>query len=474
MRSFYLLNFQGFFGHFLSPQLNFSSGFVIGMIIVGLLTVCGCDEDFDSASTNCSSNLQPNSSFSEVKALYQGQLLQIQQDLIIEGYVVSSDRSGNFFSVLYFQDHPTRPTEGFQIEIELRDNHLLFPIGSKVYIKLKGLYLGQSKDVFTLGGTFAAFGTTSVGRLPALKVADHIFVSCDGPVAIVPQLVDIPSLNVALTNTLVRFEQLEIIDEEKDSLFARVREETARTLVDCSSNELQLLNSGFSDFQAEPLPVGNGEITGVLTRENDDYFLTIRSLDDIDFSGNRCEPILTEFTSNHVFFSELADPNNNTGARFLELYNAAEEPLNLNGWSVRRYTNGSIQVSSVLDLTGKHIDGRSTLVISPNAAEFEAVYGFLPDVVAATNSPADSNGDDNFELVDAFGTVIDAFGRVGEDGSGTDHEFEDGKAIRNSEISMANSTFTFSEWTIFNDTGDEGTTNQPQNAPEDFNPGERH
>ena len=69
-------------------------------------------------------------------------------------------------------------------------------------------------------------------------------------------------------------------------------------------------------------------------------------------------------------------------------------------------------------------------MISPNATEFETVYGFAPDLGVSTNSPADSNGDDSLELVDPFGTVIDVFGIVGEDGTGTNHEFEDGKAVR--------------------------------------------
>ncbi len=116
---------------------------------------------------------------------------------------------------------------------------------------------------------------------------------------------------------------------------------------------------------------------------------------------------------------------------------------------------------------------QNTLVISQNAAEFETVYGFNLDLGVGINSPADSNGDDNLELVDPFGTIIDVFGIVGEDGSGTDHGFEDGRAVRNPDVFQANSTFTFSEWMIYNDTGGSGTTNLPQIAPDDFTPGQR-
>jgi len=442
------------------------------LITLFLLNVsCVKNTAFEKISNSCSSNLVANTSFTVLKELYQGELIQIQEDLIIEGYIISSDKAGNFFNVLHFQDSPDNPTEGFQIEVDLRESHLFFEVGSKIFIKLKGLYLGESRGVFKLGGTFAAFGTTSVGRLPALKIPEHLFLSCEPTQTIQPTLTSIDNLNDTMVNTLVKFENLEFLIDDFGKPFADVRAETERNLKDCNGNELILLNSGFSDFQSEILFENNGSITGVLLKDRDNFQLVIRDLDDVNFENKRCADLQT--TSTAIFISELADPNNNTGARFVELYNEANKSLDLNGWTLRRYTNANTEISSVIDLTGVSIGAQSTLVISPNAQEFELIYGFMPDLAVATNSPADSNGDDNLELVDPFATVIDAFGVVGEDGSGTNHEFEDGRAIRNLEITEANSSYAFSEWTIFNDTGNAGTTNLPQNAPEDFNPGLR-
>lgn len=421
----------------------------------------------------CSSDLVANTTYAEVKNLYVDETMQIQQDLIIEGYVISSDKAGNFFSVVHLQDNPVDPTEGFQMEIDVRDSHLFYPVGSKIYIKLKGLYLGKSKGFFKIGGVFTSFGNVSVGRLPAPVVDEHIFVSCDEHVTIQPVLITIDNLQESFTNTLVQFNALEIVEEEVGEVFAIEREETERTLVDCSDNELILLNSGFSDFQSEMLPDGNGTITGVLSRENDTYSLVIRDLDDIDFSQQRCEDIIDEFTSSKVFISELADPDNSSGARFVELYNSGSEPISLKGWALNRYTNANTEISSSIDLSGFSISGESTFVISPNQQEFELVYGFGPDLVVGTNSPADSNGDDNLELIDPFGNVIDVFGVVGEDGTDTNHEFEDGRAVRNSNVNEGNPTYTFGEWTIFNDSGNAGTIDQPQVAPDDFKPGSR-
>lgn len=441
--------------------------------LVILTSACVNDRNFESPENTCTSKLTVTSTYAEVKSLYNYDTIQIQEDLVIEGYVISSDAAGNFFSVLHFQDNSINPTEGFQLEIDVRDTHLFYPEGSKIYIKLKGLYLGQSQDVFKLGGVFTSFGNESVGRLPAAIVDQHIFISCDDVVTIEPQEFFINEIQHIHTNTLVELKDVEILEEELGLPFSIEREETERTLIDCNDNEIVLLNSGFSDFQSEMLPEKNGDVIGVLLRENDEYQLAVRTLEDVDFNNDPCEELIDEFTSSAIFISELADPNNNTGARFVELYNAGNEPLSLKGWQLQRYTNANNELSSSIDLSDILINAESTLVISPDATEFELVYGFAPDVVVGVNSPADSNGDDNLALVDPFGDIVDIFGLIGEDGSGTNHEFEDGRAVRNSNIIEANSTYTFSEWTIYNDSGDSDTINQVQNAPDDFTPGVR-
>ncbi len=446
----------------------------IAVLIVTLMVVaCVKSRDFDSPPIDCAGDWVANTTYAEVKGLYQDQTIQIQQDLIIEGYVISSDEAGNFFSVLYFQDSPTEPTEGFEIEIDVRDSHLFYPVGSKIYIRLKGLYLGKSKDVYKIGGVFTSFGNTSVGRLPASAVSRHIFVACDAIADIVPASIALPDIPKKSTNTLVRLDNVEIVEKDLGQTFAMEREETERTLTDCGDHEIVLLNSGFSDFQPELLPAKNGSITGVLLRENDEYRLAVRSLEDIVFNQERCEELVDEFTSSTFFISEIADPDNDIAARFVELYNSAKEPLPLKGWTLHRYTNANTEISSSIDLSGFTIGGGSTFVISPNAMEFEVVYGFAPDLAVGKNSPADSNGDDNLELVDPFGSIVDAFGVIGEDGTGTNHEFEDGRAQRKANITKGNPTYTLGEWTIYNDTGDSGTVKLPQSAPADFTPGRR-
>ncbi|WP_424003282.1 DUF5689 domain-containing protein [Maribacter sp. IgM3_T14_3] len=444
------------------------------MIIIGIiLSSCVKDKEFDAPDLKCSDTEFTFISISELKNMHNGETIQIQDDLVINGYVISSDKEGNFFNIIHFQDEPNNPSDGMQIELELRDTHLFFSVGQQVIIKLKGLYLGESKGVYKIGGVFTSFGNRSVGRLPKNVVFDHVLVSCNENVGIVPTSVKVSEINESMLNTLVVVTDVEIKQEELGETFAIKEEETLRTLIDCDDNELVMVNSGYADFQAEILPDKMGTATGILTMDNNKFQLIIRSVDDLSFNQERCEDLIDEFTSSSIFISEIADPDNNAGARFVELNNASVESLSLNGWVLERYTNDNSEVSSSIDLSEYIIEANGLLVISPNAEEFKNVYGFDPDISVGTNSPADSNGDDTIVLVDPFGTIIDIFGVIGEDGSNTSHEFEDGKAVRKIEIVSGNPVFTMTEWTIYNDTGDEGTINQPQNAPLDFSPGVR-
>ncbi|WP_437369417.1 DUF5689 domain-containing protein [Maribacter litoralis] len=446
---------------------------ILGIGILLVFMSCVKNRNFDAPEIICSEGEFEVIDISELKNFYKGETVQIQDDLVIKGYVISSDKEGNFFNTIYFQDESSNPSDGMQIELELRDSHLFFNVGQQIIIKLKGLYLGESNGVYKVGGVFTSFGNRSVGRLPKNVVFDHVLLSCKANDGIVPLSTSISELNQTMIGTLVEIGNIEFKEDELGKTFAIEGEETIRTLIDCNDNELSIVNSGYADFQAELLPEKMGTATGILTYNDNEYQLIIRDLNDLDFNEERCEDFIDEFTSTSILISEIADPNNNAGARFIELYNASSDNLSLKGWTLQRYTNDNVEVSSSIDLSELTIEANGLLVISPDAEEFEIVYGFVPDLGVGSNSPADSNGDDNIVLVDPFGKIIDIFGVVGEDGSNTNHEFEDGRALRRPEIVNGNAIFNANEWQIFNDTGEMGTVNEPKNAPMDFTPGER-
>ncbi|RMZ50056.1 T9SS C-terminal target domain-containing protein [Candidatus Marinimicrobia bacterium PRS2] len=179
----------------------------------------------------------------------------------------------------------------------------------------------------------------------------------------------------------------------------------------------------------------------------------------------------TAFTFADVFMTELTDPQNSTDAgRYVELYNNGDSDVDLStGWKIQRWTNANPDPtsSSIKDLTGT-ISAGGFYIICNDADKFNTTYGLTCDQDIGTGGAADSNGDDNMAILDASGVIVDMFGVAGEDGTGTGHEFEDGRAERADGVCGGAETWDVAEWNIDNDSGG-GDGNQY--APEGFDPG---
>ncbi|MBN2018056.1 MAG: lamin tail domain-containing protein [Candidatus Cloacimonetes bacterium] len=173
-----------------------------------------------------------------------------------------------------------------------------------------------------------------------------------------------------------------------------------------------------------------------------------------------------------VFITELADPNNDATARYIELYNSGVSSVDFSegsSWRIDKYTNASASVSQTLNLTGTIPAGGFYIIATgTNDGHFLSVYGVSANQFdGAYDNVAGSNGDDNLELYNGSGTLVDQFGVPGEDGTGTTHEFEDGRAERKGTVTTGNTTWDVNEWNIDNDSGG---GDGPQDAPDDFDP----
>ena len=176
--------------------------------------------------------------------------------------------------------------------------------------------------------------------------------------------------------------------------------------------------------------------------------------------------------SANVFITEIADPNNDDGARFVELHNSGSTDIDLSaeGFKIQRWTNGNADptAASVKDLTGTIAAGGFYLLVPGDGSGFESVYGFAADQAIGNGGAADSNGDDQIAITNDSGDIIDIFGVPGEDGTGTAHEFEDGRAERVASVTQGNAVWDAAEWNIDNDGG---AGDGAVDAPGGYDPG---
>lgn len=175
--------------------------------------------------------------------------------------------------------------------------------------------------------------------------------------------------------------------------------------------------------------------------------------------------LVTSLSFGQIFITEIADPNNDFNSRYVELYNIGGSDVDLTGYTLNTYFNDNTSATATA-LTGT-IKAGGFYIIASNASSFTTAFGFAPNQTGSTNS----NGDDNYELVDADDNVLDLFGVIGEDGSGTCHEFEDGRGERIASITSGNrGTWNEANWNILADSNIDGCSNH-SNSPTDTDDG---
>jgi hypothetical protein len=160
-----------------------------------------------------------------------------------------------------------------------------------------------------------------------------------------------------------------------------------------------------------------------------------------------------------LIISEVADPNDNYNGRFVELYNPTDSTIDLaaGNWHLAKFVNANTSRSNVA-LTGTIAAG-ATYVIAGSG--FSGAYD--PLTVDQAWNDANGNGDDTYGLYyggnNTSGTLVDILGIIGTDGTGEVWNYEDGRAVRNADVTSPSATVNASEWTFYSD---ESTSNQPE------------
>ena len=154
------------------------------------------------------------------------------------------------------------------------------------------------------------------------------------------------------------------------------------------------------------------------------------------------------------FFSEYIEGSGNN--KCLEIYNPTGSALNIAGYQVKMYFNGSVSSGTNITIpAGTTIAPFDVYIIcnSSSAASFLAQADL-------TNNNSWYNGDDAVELVDNMGTVLDRFGVVGTD-PGTGWTVGTGSTADRTLVRIASVSAGSLSWT---GSGDQEWDVYPQNT----------
>ena len=279
--------------------------FIITLVI--FLTGCVHDDEYsvpdlngsqcqDEAYFTDSNNKFVKWSISDLKGKTQNQ--PFTDNAYVEGYVSSTDESGNIYKYLYIQDSPTNPTQGLVVSANAVSMYAKYPQGYKVYIKLKGLAIGMYGGIKQLGyyGINPDTNTLAFGRIPEKLVFSSIVRSCTEKATIVPKELTLTQIRSAADQNqymgcLIKVPNAEFDAKVLCSIYAPENFTVDRTLNDAtytnpSTATVVVRNSGFASFANQKLPSGNGNFIGILSKYNSTYQLYINNVTDLSGMKN--------------------------------------------------------------------------------------------------------------------------------------------------------------------------------------------
>lgn len=262
------------------------------LFFAGLVSMsCVKDDDFDTPEINTEEpNVNVNTNIESVKDFYNGfepvLITNGDNPLYMEAYVVSSDETGNFYKTLVIQDSPENPQHGISISTESTDMYTLFEPGRKIYVRVDGLYSGEYAGLPTLG----VLDGEEVGRMSIIEFEERVLRSND-VAELVPNIRTLNGVSDSDLNTLVAFENVQVSDSDLGEPYANLNNTFSvnRNITNCERTaEIIMRNSGFADFKNELMPEGNGQLTAVMSKFNNDFQVFIRSTNDVNFDQDRC------------------------------------------------------------------------------------------------------------------------------------------------------------------------------------------
>lgn len=266
---------------------------VAGIILLASLFVISCERKFTDPPPLGEPDVVANISIKDVKGRYtSGAPVVITDDAIIEGVVSCDDKSGNYYQQIAIQDS----TGGVLLRLGSFNLYNYYPVGRKVYVKLKGLYLGQYNGTLQFGGGIdsAYINQGGVTLLAANLIDKHIIKGALNQ-PLVPKVVTVSQLTTSLqdkyVSTLIKLVGYEFASSERSKNYADDAQSGNRIIQDCSNltaNRITLRTSNYCNFATLPVAQGNGEIIAVYSFFGSTKQLTIRDTTDVRFTNPRC------------------------------------------------------------------------------------------------------------------------------------------------------------------------------------------
>lgn len=275
--------------------MKLSKLYLVPMLALASAGIVGCSDNFDTPPMVIpSTDIEANITIFDLKKQYWDDarnyidtiaLAASGDSLYIKGRIISSDESGNIYKALYIQDE----TGALCMSIDRNNLYNDYRVGQEVVLSVSNMYIGKYNGLQQLGqpeytqqyGWEAAFMNyefflqhVRLNGMPDVSKIDTIDID----------LGSLPSSGdelIRLQGQLVRLRNVHFPEADGLTTFSDADASSNRTVEDASGNTIIMRNSSYADFQPDLLPMGEGDIIGILGYYGTDWQLLLRSTDDL-------------------------------------------------------------------------------------------------------------------------------------------------------------------------------------------------
>jgi hypothetical protein len=262
------------------------SAFALLLLLVAG-TLC-CNKRFDEPPVFSGGDMKPTISIRQLRNMhYMGGFEQVPDEQVIAGVVVANDSSDNLYKVIVIQDS----TGGITVRLDGNSLYSDYPVGLKIFIRLKDLWLGDYARMIQQG---AGVDRTDPAYPELRPVPQPLFsrylVRGNLHQPVTPVITTLEQLTDSLQSCLVMINGVEMPASDTGKTYADIvnRVSDNHTIRSCGGASAYLRTSGFASFAGVKTPRGNGSITAVYSVFRTEKQLMIRDTSDMRLDGLRC------------------------------------------------------------------------------------------------------------------------------------------------------------------------------------------
>ncbi|MBO7256541.1 MAG: hypothetical protein J6V04_04375 [Bacteroidales bacterium] len=268
---------------------NIKISIVLVAMSIAFGVVSGCKKFTEPEPYN-PPMMEPTMTLAQFKAMYKDTPIEITDDsIVLEGKVISSDRTGNVYRSLYIEDE----TAGLEVKIGKTGLYNDYKLGQTIYIKPKYLCLGAYGESVQLGAV-SVEEKYETSYIDAQELINRTIIR--GPYGEELPPHEITSGSMINESMVCRYVRLNnaVYQGGADGLRTWAVKQDASLGIEAAygqqtfkvdGKEVVVRTSGYAAFADVEVGMETGDvcnITGILTKFYDTYQLVLLQVEDVE------------------------------------------------------------------------------------------------------------------------------------------------------------------------------------------------